>query len=82
MTSSIKIVYLAAALFLVLGTMPTFPSCQAGGCCPGRIKEQCYGTSGPCVNDVCAAYCQIKGHKSEGAYCVKRNNGQDCCCVL
>jgi hypothetical protein len=37
MASSIKIcttriVYLAAALILVLGTMPTFPSCQAGGC--------------------------------------------------
>ncbi|KAG0530084.1 hypothetical protein BDA96_05G154200 [Sorghum bicolor] len=86
MASSIKIctkiVYLAAALLLVLGTMPTFPSCQAGGCCPGGMKEQCYSSKSPCIVDLCKAYCGARGHKKEDAYCVKRNNGEECCCKL
>ncbi|KAG0530086.1 hypothetical protein BDA96_05G154400 [Sorghum bicolor] len=87
MASSIKIcttriVYLAAALILVLGTMPTFPSCQAGGCCPGGIKEQCYFAKPPCRTDMCASYCYLKGHEKSHR-CVKINNGnEECCCEL
>ncbi|KAG0530085.1 hypothetical protein BDA96_05G154300 [Sorghum bicolor] len=85
MASSIKtctrIVYLAAALILVLGIMATFPSCQAGGC-PGGIKaEYCFRCT-PCINDLCIPYCGTHGYKVKGSHCVKRNIGEECCCKL
>ncbi|EES09349.1 hypothetical protein BDA96_05G054200 [Sorghum bicolor] len=76
-----RIVYLAAALFLVLGTMSTFPSCQAGGCCPGgpsRVECSRWQGAQPCRNDACIAHCAGLGHKKAGAYCLY----PDCCCKV
>ncbi|NP_001105121.2 basal endosperm transfer layer 3 precursor [Zea mays] len=78
-----RIVYMAAVMFLVLATMSsTSPSfCQAGGCigCPRAppppSDETCYEDL-KCSASRCHLGCIHRGYKGTGSYC----RGRDCCC--
>ncbi|KAJ1273894.1 hypothetical protein BS78_05G019700 [Paspalum vaginatum] len=80
-----KIVYLAAALFLVLST----PSGQAGNChggnrgkrvCPSPVP--CYRPYSPdmCSEEKCPIICDVFNNKPDGAYCNKTVTPWTCCC--
>ncbi|KAL6844805.1 hypothetical protein ACP4OV_025464 [Aristida adscensionis] len=84
--STTKILYLAAALFLVLAIMSsTLPSCRAGGCVgchrspPPPVDDTCFRLF-RCTPEMCSNECRQRRLQAEGAYCVNRNAAKECCC--
>uniref|UniRef100_K3ZKI1 Knottin scorpion toxin-like domain-containing protein n=1 Tax=Setaria italica TaxID=4555 RepID=K3ZKI1_SETIT len=85
--STKRVVYLAAAIFLILAIMShTSSCCQAGevDLDDRRHKPEmtCYPYSGAhCVDHDCGQVCVNKGFKDgNGAFCSKHGFAYQCCC--
>ncbi|CAD6256850.1 unnamed protein product [Miscanthus lutarioriparius] len=91
--STTRIVYLWAALFLVLGIMSaTFPSCRAAGlsgfnCCqenkaPPLLAEIDCRQYANCKPYGCLLACRGRGYTGIGNHCIinKKNFFKDQCC--